>query len=131
MGQVHRIFTFLHAALMMDRILCLAMLLVAVPRAAGLATPVLETVAIRGAASSSLCVAEGQADTIDSGAYEQQQQQQPRRTPRRHTRRVGTGARSRQPGRAPSSSRPRLAGPLTRTLELAEPSPGSEPSWAS
>tara|TARA_B100000767_G_C19306454_1_gene345718 strand:+ start:254 stop:484 length:231 start_codon:yes stop_codon:yes gene_type:complete len=45
----------------------LAMLLLAVPHAAGLATPVLETVAVRGAASRSLRVAEGQADTIDSG----------------------------------------------------------------
>ena len=46
----------------------LAVLLLAVPHAAGLATPVLETVAVRGAASRSLRVAEGQADTIDSGA---------------------------------------------------------------
>ena len=43
-------------------------LLLAVPHATGLATPVLETVAVRSAASRSLRVAEGQADTIDSGA---------------------------------------------------------------
>ena len=51
--------------------LTLALLLLAVPHAAGLATPVLETVALRGAASTgggSLRVAEGQATTIDSGA---------------------------------------------------------------
>ena len=52
----------------MNRTYKLAMLLLAVPHAAGLATPVLETVALRGAASSGLRVAEGQADTIDSGA---------------------------------------------------------------
>ena len=46
----------------------LALLLLAVPHTASLATPVLETVALRGAASSSLRVVEGQADTIDSGA---------------------------------------------------------------
>ena len=54
---------------MHQRRLSLALLLLAVPHTASLATPVLETVALRGAASSSLRVAEGQADTIDSGAY--------------------------------------------------------------
>ena len=56
-------------AVNMHERLRLALLLLAVPHTASLATPVLETVALRGAASSSLRVAEGQADSIDSGAY--------------------------------------------------------------
>ena len=56
-------------AVNMHERLRLALLLLAVPHTASLSTPVLETVALRGAASSSLRVAEGQADTIDSGAY--------------------------------------------------------------
>jgi len=56
-------------AVNMHQRVSLALLLLAVPHTASLATPVLETVALRGAASSSLRVMEGQADTIDSGAY--------------------------------------------------------------
>ena len=56
-------------AVNMHQRVSLALLLLAVPHTASLATPVLETVALRGAASSSLRVVEGQADTIDSGAY--------------------------------------------------------------
>jgi len=56
-------------AVNMHERLRLTLLLLAVPHTASLATPVLETVALRGAASSSLRVAEGQADSIDSGTY--------------------------------------------------------------
>jgi len=57
-------------AVSMGRILSVMVIFAAaLPPAAGLATPaVLETVAVRGVASGGLRVAEGNADTIDSGA---------------------------------------------------------------
>ena len=56
-------------AVSMGRILSVMVIFAAaLPPAAGLATPaVLETVAVRGVASGGLRVAEGNADTIDSG----------------------------------------------------------------
>ena len=97
---------------MHQRRLSLALLLLAVPHTASLATPVLETVALRGATSSSLRVAEGQADTIDSGAYTVSATLHPHvgaYAPQAH-------AATCQPTRVPWSTEPRLVGAGTLAL---------------